>query len=73
VFKKEIDVILTNNIIQESKSEYGSPVLLVQKKDEEVDGKIIPGGLRFCVDFRKINAITKKDRWPLPRISGFPH
>ena len=43
-----------------SKSPAGAPVLFVQKPG---------GGLRFCVDYRKLNKITKKDRTPLPLIS----
>ena len=35
------------------------PVILVQKKD---------GGLHFCIDFRKLNARTKKNSYPLPHI-----
>ena len=38
---------------------YASPILMARKPD---------GGLRFCVDYRKLNAITKKDRYPLPLI-----
>jgi len=36
-----------------------SPTVLIKKKDDTI---------RFCIDFRKLNAITKKDSYPLPRI-----
>ncbi|CAH2094977.1 unnamed protein product [Euphydryas editha] len=54
-----IKELLDKGIIEESESEYASPILLVKKKD---------GTDRMCVDFRKLNDITVKDRFPLPRI-----
>ena len=50
---------LQNNWIRHSKALYGAPVLFVQKKD---------GSLRMCVDYRGLNKVTIKDRYPLPRI-----
>ena len=52
--------MLLSGVIRESKSPYASPVVLVRKKD---------GNLRVCVVFRKINAKTIRDAYPLPRIS----
>lgn len=51
--------LLENKIIRESTSPYASPIVLVHKKD---------GSTRMCVDFRALDKITVKDRFPLPRI-----
>ena len=55
-----LDEHLANGFIRPSRSPYGAPVLFAKKKDES---------LRLCVDFRGLNKITKKDRYPLPLIS----
>lgn len=57
--RKIIQELLDKKIIRESESEYASPILLVKKKD---------GSDRMCVDYRKLNEITTKDRFPLPLI-----
>lgn len=54
-----IDDMLAKGIIQESCSPWASPIVLVTKKD---------GTTRFCVDYRKVNTLTQKDAYPLPRI-----
>uniref|UniRef100_A0A914HQZ2 RNA-directed DNA polymerase n=1 Tax=Globodera rostochiensis TaxID=31243 RepID=A0A914HQZ2_GLORO len=54
-----IQEYLERDIIQASNSPWASPIVLVPKKD---------GSLRFCVDYRGINAVTKKDAFPLPNI-----
>ncbi|KAI0991344.1 hypothetical protein K3495_g16843, partial [Podosphaera aphanis] len=50
---------LEKGFIEPSTSSYASPVLFVRKPG---------GGLRFCVDYRALNNITKKNLYPLPRI-----
>lgn len=56
---KQIDDALKKGLIEPSVSPFGAPVLFVQKKD---------GSLRMCVDYRALNKITVRDRYPLPRI-----
>jgi hypothetical protein len=55
----ELEKMLANGVIKPSKSPWGAPVVLVRKKS---------GELRFCIDFRRLNEVTKKDAYPLPKI-----
>ena len=58
--KSQIKDLLQKGFIQPSQSPFGAPFLFVQKKD---------GSLRMCIDYRALNAITLKNRYPLPNIS----
>lgn len=58
--KEYLDKMLTQGFIVPSQAPYASPVLFVEKPG---------GGLRFCVDYQKLNSLTKKNRYPLPLIN----
>ena len=57
--KRQLQDLLERGWIQPSSSPYGAPILFARKKG---------GALRMCVDYRQLNAVTKKNRTPLPRI-----
>ena len=59
VMNEEIKKLLEIGVIRPSKSPWAPPALLVGKKD---------GGVRLCIDYRRLNAVTKSDPFPLPRI-----
>ena len=59
VVKDELHKMEEKGIIEPSNSAWASPIVLVRKKD---------GSIRFCVDYRKLNAVTVKDAYPIPRI-----
>ena len=54
-----VEEMLQNGVVHPSTSPWASPIVLVRKKD---------GTTRFCVDYRKLNDVTRKDAYPLPRI-----
>ena len=54
-----IDDMLATWVIEPSISEWASPVCLVKKPD---------GTYRFCIDYRKVNAVSRKDAFPIPDI-----
>ena len=60
VLDSEIIKMQEAGVIRSSSSPWASPVVLVPKKD---------GSMRFCIDYRRLNAITQKDVFPLPLIS----
>jgi hypothetical protein len=59
VLRKQLNEYLAAGFIRVSSSSAGALVLFASK---------LGGGLRFCVDYRALNAITTKDRYPLPLI-----
>ncbi|CAF0913458.1 unnamed protein product [Didymodactylos carnosus] len=59
IVDKELKDMLESGTISGSNSPYASPIVLAAKKD---------GSLRFCVDYRRLNAATVRDAYPIPRI-----
>jgi hypothetical protein len=58
--QEEVEKMLEMKVIEPSNSDWCSPVVLIDKPD---------GSKRFCVDYRKLNQVTIKDKYPLPRIT----
>lgn len=61
ILNKEVDDMLAKGVIEESKSAWSSPVLVVKKPN---------GKMRFCLDCRAVNKVTTKDAYPMPIIDG---
>ncbi|KAI3366502.1 hypothetical protein L3Q82_000474 [Scortum barcoo] len=59
VLEEEVTAMLELGVIEPSTSEWSNPIVLVIKKD---------GNIRFCIDFRKVNAQSEFDAYPLPRL-----
>src|SRR5437588_5047665 len=58
---RELEVMLKEGIIEKSNSDWSSPILLLKKKD---------GNYRFCVDYRQLNKVTRREAYPLPYVSN---
>ena len=56
--KCQLDILLRAGYIRPSKSPWGAPILFVPKKN---------GGLRMCIDYRVLNKMTVKNKYPIPR------
>ena len=57
--KRQIETLLEQGWIRPSSSPYGSPILFIPKKD---------GKWRMCIDYRALNRITVRNRYPLPKV-----
>lgn len=57
--KEQLQELLDKGFIRPSMSPWGAPVLFVKKKD---------GSMRICIDYRQLNKVTVKNKYPLPRI-----
>ncbi|KAI3739961.1 hypothetical protein L2E82_30375 [Cichorium intybus] len=57
--RKQLEELLDRGFIKPSSSPWGAPILFVKKKD---------GSMRMCIDYRELNKITVKNKYPLPRI-----
>jgi hypothetical protein len=59
IVEEELQKMLKDGIVEPAEGPWASPIVLVKKKD---------GSTRFCIDYRKLNDLTRKDAYPIPRI-----
>ena len=57
--REELREMLKHGVIERSRSDWASPLVTVRKKD---------GSLRLCVDYRRLNGLSKADAYPIPRV-----
>jgi len=62
IIKVEVEKMLSSGVIEPSTSAWASPVVLVPKPD---------GSVRFAIDFRKLNEVTRKETYPMPNIQDY--
>uniref|UniRef100_A0A671TSD1 ribonuclease H n=1 Tax=Sparus aurata TaxID=8175 RepID=A0A671TSD1_SPAAU len=59
IVRAELQAMLETGVIEESNSDWCCPIVLVRKSD---------GSIRFCVDYRRVNEVSKFDAYPMPRV-----
>ncbi|KAJ3661163.1 hypothetical protein Zmor_005573 [Zophobas morio] len=64
LLKEEVEKMIQAQVIEECDSPWAAPIVLIPKKD---------GSVRPCVDYRKLNAVTRPDAYPLPRLDDLLH
>ena len=57
--EKEIEIMLKEGIVEPANNEWASPMVIIKKKNDTI---------RLYVDYRKLNAMTQVDAYPMPRI-----
>ncbi len=57
--ERQLEWMVSNDLIRPSSSAWSAPIVVVKKKD---------GSLRLCCDYRRLNSVTAKDSYPMPRI-----
>ena len=62
--KAQLQELLSKDFIRPSASPWGAPVLFVKKKD---------GSFRMCIDYKQLNKVTVKNKYPHPRIDDLIH
>ena len=56
---KELEEMKASGVIEPSTSDWAAPIVVIRKKD---------GGIRLCVDFRRLNSVSRMDAYPMPWI-----
>ena len=57
--EKEIEEMIKEGVIEPANSEWASPMVIIHKKDDTIC---------LCVDYRRLNAVTHRDAYPMPRM-----